>query len=159
RSTGAAGAPRHDHARSLCADAPLRARRSRLLQLGRPGRRADRTPRHLRMVMRLLAALLALVATTTLAAPPFERSEERSPCSRYHPRRHPFFGALHVPPALSLDASTQDTRNRPADAYRFAQGAPMGIQPYDSAGRALRTVQLGRPLDFTAVTDHAETFG
>jgi len=29
----------------------------------------------------------------------------------------------------------------------------MGIQPYDEAGRALRTVQLDRPLDWTAVTD------
>jgi hypothetical protein len=111
------------------------------------------------MVTRLLAALAVLLATAALAAPPFDRSEERAPCSRYDPLRQPFFGDLHVHTALSLDASTQDTRNRPADAYRFAQGAPMGIQPYDAAGRALRTVQLGRPLDFTAVTDHAETFG
>jgi hypothetical protein len=61
--------------------------------------------------------------------------------------------------ALSLDASTRDTRNRPRDAYRFAKGEPMGIQPYDDAGVPQRTIRLGRPLDFAAVTDHAEVFG
>jgi hypothetical protein len=92
-------------------------------------------------------------------APPFSRTEERAPCGDYFPDRQPFFGDLHVHTALSFDASSQDTRNMPADAYRFAQGEPMGIQPYDDAGRATRTIRLDRPLDFTAVTDHAEFLG
>ncbi|MFQ5417647.1 MAG: DUF3604 domain-containing protein [Myxococcota bacterium] len=84
---------------------------------------------------------------------------ERPRCARYQPLRAPYFGDLHVHTQFSLDASTQGTRNRPADAYRFARGQSLGIQPYDPDGRPLRTVRLARPLDFTAVTDHAELIG
>src|SRR4029077_17288809 len=42
---------------------------------------------------------------------------------------------------------------------RFAQGQPVGLPPYDAQGKPTRTAQLRRPLDFTAVTDHAEQFG
>ena len=90
---------------------------------------------------------------------PFERSEQRAPCGDYNPLRNPYFGDLHVHTAFSLDASTQGTRNTPRDAYRFARGQPLGIQPYDAEGHPLRRLQLARPLDFAAVTDHAELFG
>jgi len=73
--------------------------------------------------------------------------------------RRAFFGDLHVHSAYSLDASTQDTRTRPADAYRFARGERLGIQPFDAAGRPQRHIQLSRPLDFAAITDHAELLG
>jgi hypothetical protein len=56
----------------------------------------------------------------------------------------------------SLDASTQATRTSPAQAYRFAKGAELGIQPWTEEGKPQRTMQLERPLDFAAVTDHAE---
>ncbi|MCZ6712493.1 MAG: DUF3604 domain-containing protein, partial [Deltaproteobacteria bacterium] len=49
------------------------------------------------------------------------------------------------------NASTQGTRNRPYDAYRFTRGARPEVQPYDSLGQGLRTIQLARPLDFAAV--------
>jgi hypothetical protein len=98
-------------------------------------------------------------AETTSVPPPFVRTEEREPCSHYTAERRPLFGDVHVHTALSFDASSQDTRNRPADAYRFGRGESMGIQPYDEGGRATRTIQLDRPLDFTAVTDHAEFLG
>jgi hypothetical protein len=90
---------------------------------------------------------------------PYAVTEARQSCAAFHPLRQPFFGDTHVHTAFSFDASTQDTRNTPRDAYRFARGEPMGIQPYDDAGRALRTIQLKRPLDFAAVTDHAEMLG
>jgi len=90
---------------------------------------------------------------------PFARTETREPCAEHDPLRTPYFGDLHVHTAYSLDASTQGTRNTPLDAYRFARGEPLGIQPYDAAGRPLRRLQLDRPLDFAAVTDHAELFG
>src|SRR5690606_39761205 len=58
-----------------------------------------------------------------------------------------------------LDANLEGTRLGPADAYRYAQGEEVGIQPYDAEGNALRTVRIGRPLDFAAVADHAEFLG
>jgi hypothetical protein len=100
--------------------------------------------------------LLALAAPGGRA---LERTEARAPCAEADPLRRAFFGDLHVHTAFSLDASTQDTRSRPRDAYRFARGERLGIPPYDAAGRPLRSLVLDRPLDFAAVTDHAELFG
>ena len=47
----------------------------------------------------------------------------------------------------------------PAQAYEFARGADMPIQPFDATGKPLRHLRLARPLDFLAVSDHAEFFG
>ncbi len=90
---------------------------------------------------------------------PYEITEEREACASYEPTRRPFFGDTHVHTAYSFDASSQDTRNTPRDAYSFAKGGRVGLQPYDEKGRPSRRVRLERPLDFTAVTDHAETMG
>lgn len=89
----------------------------------------------------------------------FDRTEAREACAQHAPLRRPFFGDSHVHTAFSFDASTQDTRNTPREAYRFAKGEPMGIQPYDENDQPTRTIQLDRPLDWTAVSDHAELFG
>ncbi len=86
----------------------------------------------------------------------YQSSEERQPCDNYDPLRRPHFGDTHVHTAWSFDANSQDTRNTPADAYNFAKGAPMGIQPYDEKDQPMRQIQIDRPLDFTAVTDHSE---
>jgi hypothetical protein len=100
---------------------------------------------------------------STAAAPaperPYPITEQREPCGNYDPLRRPHFGDTHVHTAWSFDARSQDTRNRPGDAYRFAMGARMGIQPYDENDRPMRYIQLDRPLDFTAVTDHSEFMG
>ncbi|MFP6654345.1 MAG: DUF3604 domain-containing protein [Myxococcota bacterium] len=93
------------------------------------------------------------------SAVPYRITEEREDCSDRTPLRRPFFGDLHVHTARSQDASTQDTRVTPAEAYQFAKGAALGIQPFDAEGNALRRVQLDRPLDFAAVTDHANQLG
>ena len=98
---------------------------------------------------------IAVVAVAALPAVALGQGH----CARYDPLRSPYFGDLHVHTALSLDASTQGTRAMPADAYRFARGEPLGVAPYDADGQPTRTLRLTRPLDFTAVTDHAELLG
>ena len=90
---------------------------------------------------------------------PYSITEEREPCEQYNPLRSAHFGDMHVHTAWSFDASSQDTRNTPNDAYKFAKGGLMGIQPYDENNQPLRHIQIDRPLDFTAVTDHAEFLG
>ncbi|MDP6978555.1 MAG: DUF3604 domain-containing protein [Myxococcota bacterium] len=88
-----------------------------------------------------------------------EGTVEREVCEDRTADRRAFFGDLHVHTGFSLDASTMGTRTHPADAYRFAQGERVGIQPFDANGRPMRSIQLERPIDFAAVTDHAELLG
>lgn len=114
-----------------------------------------------------LAPLAVAVSWTALAAAPlladaplsFPRTETREACARHDSLRRPFFGDLHVHTALSFDAFGQGTLARPDDAYRYAQGEAIGIQPYGRDGRPLRRIQIRRPLDFAAVTDHSELLG
>lgn len=91
--------------------------------------------------------------------PPEGSTDAREPCDVRDPLRIPFFGDTHVHTAFSQDASTQGTRATPRDAYRFARGEPLGIQPFDAAGEPQRKLRLERSLDFAIVTDHAEQFG
>lgn len=80
-------------------------------------------------------------------------------CNHFTAQRQPFFGDLHVHTIYSLDANTQGTIITPHQAYQFAMGERLGIQPYDAQGNPTRFTQLARRLDFAAVTDHAELFG
>ena len=66
--------------------------------------------------------------------------------------RKALFGDLHVHTAWSFDAFIFAVRSGPDEAYRFAKGERM---PHPSG----QTYQLSRPLDFIAVTDHAEYMG
>jgi hypothetical protein len=69
-----------------------------------------------------------------------------------NPLRNAYFGDLHVHTTYSFDAFVFGTLATPDDAYRFAQGEaikhPGGFD-----------IQLREPLDFYAVTDHAEFLG
>lgn len=104
----------------------------------------------------LPVTLYMLLASATVAASGY--SEPRVPCRDYNPQNNLYWGDLHVHTRYSLDAATQTTRTTPAQAYDFARGAKLGIQPWRH-GLPLRTLQLERPLDFAAVTDHAELLG
>ncbi len=69
-----------------------------------------------------------------------------------NPLRNAYFGDLHVHTRFSMDAYIFEVRASPDDAYRFARGEPL-LHP---AGHAM---QLSRPLDFQAVTDHGILLG
>jgi Protein of unknown function (DUF3604) len=107
----------------------------------------------------LASAMPAEATPPSPSARSFRITEEREPCTEFSPLRRPFFGDTHVHTTHSQDASTQDTRTTPRQAYQFAKGKPLGIQPFDANGNSLRKVALHRPLDFTVVTDHAEQIG
>ncbi len=80
----------------------------------------------------------------------------RTACADRDPNRRAFFGDLHVHTGVSMDARIRGTSTTPNDAYRFARGERIGLSPFDEAGRPSRMAQIDRPLDFAAVTDHAE---
>ena len=68
------------------------------------------------------------------------------------PDTEAYYGELHLHTALSTDAWMNGTRKHPSTSYRFAQGDPITLS--NGAEWA-----LSRPLDFVAITDHAESFG
>ena len=80
-------------------------------------------------------------------------------CDHYDSNRSLFWGELHVHTGLSGDAWRSSVRTTPDDAYRFARGEVILIPPMGEDGKGTQRIQLERPLDFAAVTDHAETFG
>ncbi|MBD63532.1 MAG: hypothetical protein CMD68_05555 [Gammaproteobacteria bacterium] len=109
-----------------------------------------------------LLFILSLLTISSLASSIEEQvylSEDREPCSVYVENKIPLFGDLHVHTALSLDANTQGTILTPEDAYLYAKGQSLYLQPYRSDGTSKRVSKLKKPLDFAAVTDHAELLG
>ncbi len=100
---------------------------------------------------------LILGAGSAVAELPFERTEQREPCLHYTALKQPLFGDLHVHTSYSFDSYLSSQRNDPAAAYRYAMGEPIVIS--DADGQQALTAQIQRPLDFTAVTDHAEFLG
>jgi hypothetical protein len=76
--------------------------------------------------------------------------ESQSPAAA---NRQALFGAVHVHTNNSFDAFTNGTVTTPADAYSWAQG---GVIKGDRSGAQFR---IKTPLDFYAVSDHAEMMG
>lgn len=71
--------------------------------------------------------------------------------AQQNPLRDAYFGETHMHTMYSLDSYIGDDRQTPDMAYRFAKG-----EAFDINGQMQ---QLKRPLDFAAVTDHAEYIG
>jgi hypothetical protein len=86
-------------------------------------------------------------------------TEEREPCDNRNPNRNAYFGDLHIHTAYSYDARPLGARTTPADAYRYARGEEISLPPYDEGNQPFGIQKIDRPLDFAAVTDHAEFLG
>ncbi|MBT4522244.1 MAG: DUF3604 domain-containing protein, partial [Halieaceae bacterium] len=88
---------------------------------------------------------------------PFERTEDREPCTDYQANRKPLFGDLHAHSSYSYDSYLSNQRNDPWDAYAYARGEPITLP--NAAGEQTIVTRLPRPLDFAAMTEHAEFLG
>ena len=89
--------------------------------------------------------VLLLLACTRCSSP--EDSAEvrtREPCLSHEPNRQLLWGDTHVHSSLSFDARAYEVLDGPEEAWAFARGEEVN-------GR-----RLARPLDFAAITDHAE---
>jgi len=86
-------------------------------------------------------------------------TESREPCDSFDPYRNLYFGDLHAHTSLSHETWLLDIRSTPRDAYRFARGEPLSLPPLNEDGQGTRWIQIDRPLDFAAVTDHGEFLG
>jgi hypothetical protein len=94
-----------------------------------------------------------------IAAAPDQQAESHVSCSHYNASKNAYFGDLHVHTALSWDGVGRGMLTSADDAYRFARGEEIKLPPYAADGEGTRAVKLDRPLDFAAVTDHAESIG
>ena len=68
-----------------------------------------------------------------------------------NPLKEAYFGETHVHTSYSLDAYIGGARITPDEAYKFAQGAEVFVNGQKH--------NIGRPLDWVAVSDHAEFIG
>jgi hypothetical protein len=80
-----------------------------------------------------------------------DSTAERKAVVKENPLKEAYFGETHVHTSFSLDAYIGGARLTPFDAYRFARGEDVSVN------NVLHNI--GRPLDFVAVSDHAEFLG
>ena len=105
----------------------------------------------------LAASSMGAACNSTTPPPP----DPTHGCASSEPLRQPFFGDTHVHSSYSFDSYVFSVRNDPDAAYRFAKGEAVTL-PGELAVSGVpqtRAAQLSRPLDFAAVTDHAELLG
>ncbi|MCH2169139.1 DUF3604 domain-containing protein [Myxococcota bacterium] len=108
---------------------------------------------------RFWALLLALWMMPACLLPSGASGSPAVGCRNHTPLRQVLWGDLHIHTGISMDAYIFETRLGPEDAYRFAKGEEMKLPPLDASGVGTTPLQIPRPLDFAAVTDHAHSFG
>lgn len=90
-----------------------------------------------------------LCSSLLLAAAPVALSAQQT--DEPYTERAAFFGDLHLHTGLSFDAAASGVSTSLDDAYRYAKG--------EAVQYLGRSVRRSTPLDFLAVTDHAEYMG
>jgi hypothetical protein len=94
---------------------------------------------------KILAAFSGLTLALAVSAPANSEPARRTAV---------FFGDTHLHTSYSPDAYLMQNRSADPDtAYRYAKGLPV-VHPYHRA-----RIQIGTPLDFLVVSDHAEYMG
>ena len=89
--------------------------------------------------------------------PAVEIDDVREPCAERNELRNAYFGETHVHTGLSFDARSRDVQLSQDEAYAYARGEEVRLPPLDDRGQGTRRVRIDQPLDFAAITDHAET--
>ncbi len=106
--------------------------------------------------LRSLKSLVARVLAGAICFAPFSAGADEKGMTQHgvdSATKKAYFGELHLHTAYSLDAYIfGTTMNDPFTAYRFAKGEevtlPTGVKK-----------RIKAPLDFAAITDHAEALG
>lgn len=105
----------------------------------------------------LIAVLLLVLAscnrTTTDEPDPAPAAPETSNAVMQTQTRNVFFGDLHLHSRWSFDAFSMNVVAFPEQVYRFSRGEPID----HISGKQIRLE--GPPLDFIALTEHAEYLG
>ena len=104
-----------------------------------------------RLTPEVIETLKQTVARENESAIVIPKPRERTPQPR-NPLKNLYFGDLHVHTSWSFDSYLGGNRIEPDEAYRFAQGKALQLMSGEIA-------QLTVPLDFAAITDHAESYG
>ena len=94
---------------------------------------------------------LAATVFTILTGASTAQAQTNDPSIPVEPLRRAYFGDLHLHTSNSFDAAWGGARTTPRDAYRYAQGFPVMYMGHEVRRKA--------PLDFLAVSDHAEFTG
>ncbi len=104
----------------------------------------------------LLASLLVGCGESSAPSQPQSTEVAATPAAvvavESNPLKNAYFGDTHIHTALSFDAFLFGTRSTPDDAYQFAKGEAIE----HAAGIKM---QMRKPLDFLAVSDHAFFLG